>query len=96
MNSLLSRLAEMRVAAGPGAAGRELPEQRRLASLVQPASRPEERPLRVAPQAVQLLTAREAQPEVPWVLLPEAQPQALPPQEAPRAESGPLLLPSFA
>jgi len=75
---------------------RELLEQRPLASLAQLASRPEERPLRVAPQVVQLLTVREAQPEVASVLPPAAQPQAWPPQEAPRAESGPLLLPSFA
>jgi hypothetical protein len=62
-------------AAEPGAAVRELPERRRLASLAQPASLPEERPLRVAPRALQLRWAREAQPEVAMALL-EAQPQA--------------------
>ena len=78
-----------------GAAGRKQPEQRPLASLAQPASLPEEQPLRVAPQALQLLTAPAEQPEVASVLQPEAQPPAWPPPEALRAESGPLPLPSF-
>jgi hypothetical protein len=46
------------LAAELGAAVREPPEQRRLASLAQPASLPEERQLQAAPQAVQLLRAR--------------------------------------
>jgi hypothetical protein len=67
-------------AAELGAAGRELPEQRRPASLAQTASLPEERPLRIAPRALPpSLTAREAEPEVALALPPEAQPQAWPP-----------------
>ena len=83
-------------AAEPAAAGPEQPEPWRLASLAQPASQLEEQPLRVALRAVQLLTARAEQPEMASVLRPEAQPPAWPPPEALQAESGPLLLPSFA
>jgi hypothetical protein len=83
-------------AAEPDAAGQEQPEQRRLASLAQLASQPEEQPLQVALRAVQLLTARAELPEMASVLQPEAQPPAWPPPEALQAESGPLLRPSFA